>query len=359
VAKSKNVKVNEVIWFPDRNFGRDSSLFDNEQERTTKAVILSGGWLDGCPVTVQSLSSEDKERAVAVLSGRWEMLKASQVETTYRMGGEKVVATASEVLRVFEQNFCSKGKVIAPEYEGIFAFQRGNALLDTMVLRFKTKLTGEYIVPVVVKEFVNHSCRVEECVLENTSKTSGLKTIDTHWPTLFKAVLAFWAARDVEGKAPSEAEVIRLISAGASNKRGTGGKVYGIVALHLRFPSLGIGDRVTDPKDGQSFGASLGQKEIREREIGTRAKVAEGSTPYAESDVEDYLADPKAGSVVIPNVPKRKDVLAFINGKANALTKYVVMAIYEADLTRLNKLESIAPQCNELLQALQLSVVTK
>jgi hypothetical protein len=299
-----------------------------------------------------------KERLVLAmerLSLRWAALKGSDVETTYVKDGKTIVASASEVLRVFEENFTHKGKLIEPEFDCVFGFQRGNALLGAMVLRFKLGIKGEYTVPCILKEFPTNYDRVQACVMENTGKVAGAKLIDTHWPSLVHAAVALQTACKDTGEVFKEIDCIRTISGGAEKvKRGTGQKAYYIAALNARFPDLQLATLIEtieasteDCLRGNDLGKTLDRNVLQKLEIGTRVPLPEKAEGKVESDVSDYFADPRSDDQKGPVMVKRANAMSHANTTGILVVKFLLQAVYAGNLTELNRLEVAKDALNE------------
>jgi len=348
------VQVFQIAWLSDLNYGRDKSGNDNEQERNDHSSMLRLGWWETAPVVVCKLTAARLATAMERLAEKWAALKGSQVDTTFTVDGKTVVLTPSEMLRAFEEAWVRKGKLIEPEYDGVFAFQRGNALLGALALRLKEGLKGDYVVPVIVKEFENEYERASVCIMENTGKMAGAKLIDTHWPSLVRAATALRDTCKESGKAFKEIDCIRVISGGAEKaKRGTGQKAYYLATLDARFPALGIASLIQTAEAsteeqlrGQELGKAVDRNMLQKLEIGTRVPLPEKAEPKSEEDVAAYFANPRDDDQKAPVITKRSDAYSHANNTSILVVKYIIEAIYTGELAKLNKLEKVADELN-------------
>lgn len=354
MSKIVNMLVSAVCWIAENNFGRHASSADTEVERNDHASQLRMGWWDTSPLVVIKLSADNLRIAMERLSQRWAALKGSEVETTFVVDGKTITLTPSEMLRAFEEAWVRKGKLIEPEYEGVFGFQRGNALLGAQALRLKLGIKGEYQFPCIVKEFATSYERVQECVRENTGKVAGAKLIDTHWPSLVLAAVSLRNACKESGDVFREIDCIRTISGGAEKaKRGTGQKAYYIAALDARFPSLSLAGLIQtseasteDVLRGNDLGKGLDRNQLQKLEIGTRVPLPEKAEAKSEQDVAEYFADPKDDSQKAAVMVKRANAYSHANGTSILVVKYIIDAIYSGNLTRLNLLEKVGDELN-------------
>lgn len=353
----KSVLASLIYWFSDSNYGRHKTSFDTEEQRNEHSVLLKDGWWETAPVSVVKCTPERSKEAIRLLTEKWESLKASQVNTVFKVDGKEVTLTPSEILRTFEEHFVLKGKIIAPEYDAIFGFQRGASILGALALRFKLGIAGDFKIPVIVKE-MNELERVQACVIENTGKMAGTRLIDSHWPSLVKCAVSLREASMKAGKGFKEIETIKAISAGAEgSKRGTGQKAHYIAVLDSRFPSLKIAERLfseakSNPDEGVFYGQELGKaldrNVLQVLEMGTRTPLPEKATAKTEADVAAYFDNPKDDSKRAPVAAKRSDAVNFVNNTDSVLLKFIINAVYSNNLGSLAKLLAYSKELNEV-----------
>jgi len=354
MSKIVNIAVSVLGWLSELNFGRAQSGNDTEAERNHHAAMLAPGWWETQPLYIVKMTSERLAIYMERLGQRWAALKGSELETTYVKDGKTIVASASEVLRVFEETYTRKGKLVEPEYDAVFGFQRGNALLGAMVLRFKLGIKGEYTLPCIVKEFASEYERVQACVMENTGKVAGAKLIDTHWPSLVHAAVALQNACKQTGEVFKEIDCIRVISGGAEKvKRGTGQKAYYIAALNARFPNLGLAGLIEtmeasteDVLRGNDLGKTLDRNQLQKLEIGTRVPLPEKAEAKSEEEISEYFADPRSDEQRGPVMVKRANALSHANMTGILVVKFLLQSVYSGNLTELNRLEIAKEELN-------------
>lgn len=346
--------VNMLAWISELNYGRDTSGFDTETERNDHASQLSLGWWETAPLVVVKLTGDRLAIVMERLAQRWAALKGSGVDTTFVRDGKTITLTPSEMLRAFEESWVKKGKLVEPEYDCVYGFQRGNALLGAMALRLKLGIKGDYVIPCIVKDFANEYERVQCCVMENTGKVAGAKLIDTHWPSLVRAAVSLRDACQASGDVFREIDCIRTISGGAEKaKRGTGQKAYYIAALDGRFKNLKLASLIQtseasteDVLKGNDLGKALDRNQLQKLEIGTRVPLPEKAEAKTEEDVSSYFADPKDDDQKAPQMVKRANAYSHANGTSILVVKYIIEAIYTGNLTKLNALEKVGDELN-------------
>jgi hypothetical protein len=347
------VNVFEVFWFPEKNYGREKSLMDTpEQSREHSSLMAKGWWLTEAIPAVK-ISHEDKERAVTLLEALWKILKESTVPTPFIYEGKEIEVSPSEMLRAFEENFTNgKGKVHAPKFDGVAKFQRGGSLLGALALRVKLGIKDPYMLPVHEVTYENEYERASACIMENTGKLAGARLIDTHWPSLYKAGKVLATTSKAAGTPAKEIDIIRVISGGGKEKRGTGQKVYYMVTLDARFPKLGITERMNGDK-GQEWGRSLDRNRLQKLEMDSR------QDKVSEEEIEKYLANPQAGKGGGPIVAKKSIVEEFYKNSPNKLTKYIMDALFvKGSVQPLNVLDhpDAVEVCNKLFAQLKLTI---
>jgi hypothetical protein len=343
-----------VAWISENNFGRDASGNDTEAERNDHASMLRMGWWETCPLVVTKLTADKLAIVMERLAQKWQALKGSEVETTYVVDGKTVTLTPSEMLRAFEETWTKKGKLVEPEYEAVFGFQRGGSLLGALALRLKLGIKGEFTLPLIVKEFANEYERVQMCIMENTGKVAGAKLIDTHWPSLVRAAVALRDSCKASGEVFREIECIRTISGGAEkSKRGTGQKAYYIAALDARFEKLGLAKLIQtseasteDVLRGNDLGKGLDRNQLQKLEIGTRVPLPEKAELKSEEDVAAYFANPKEDGQKAAVMVKRANAYSHANGTSILIVKFIIDALYSGNLTKLNQLEKVGDELN-------------
>jgi hypothetical protein len=354
MGKIVNALVGLVAWVAECNYGRAASGNDTEDQRNEHASMLRFGWWETSPLVIVKMTSEKLAVVMERLAQRWAALKGSDVDTTFIVDGKNVVLTPSEILRAFEDTFVRKGKLVEPEYEAIFGFQRGNALLGALALRLKLGIKGEFMLPCILKDFASEYERVQMCVMENTGKVAGARLIDTHWPSLVRASVSLRDACKAGGNVFKEIDCIRVISGGAEKvKRGTGQKAFYIACLDARFPDLKLAELIQsmeasteDCLRGNDLGKGLDRNELQKLEIGSRIPLPEKAEVKSEEDVSSYFADPKSEDQKGPVMVKRANAYGHANTTNILVVKFIIQALYSGNLTELNRLSVVAAELN-------------
>lgn len=346
---NKVVQLAQVYWFNDRNYGRDLSLYDNPQESRNLSVALMSGWWETAPIIVTPMSDEDKAKAVQLLELYHAKLKAVTVDLDYSVtpGQSSIKLSPVEHLHAWEKTYTKNGKVITPEYDAVFGFQRSDSLTGALALRAKHGTKEAYTLPVIVKEYEHLSERVTDCILENTGKIAGAKLTDNHGPSIMRQAFAYNDAIRKDGKAMLEIGTIRVISGGAAPKRGTGQKAHYLCVLDARFPKLDLRKRLADAEHGQDFWKSLDRNRLLELEKGTRLPLPEKTKASDEAEIEAYLARPKDDDTKAAVMAKKVDIEAAPNQTAVNIVKFILRAVMENNLGALNGLEPFADDLNK------------
>ena len=349
---SKIVKLFQVFWFAENNVARGGlkPLFQDENERNNLSVTLSEsqeGWFKGQPIKVWELSEGEKKTAVERLQEFWNTLKSLTVETKFvRSGKDAVIAVPSEFLRIFEQNYTKNGKILTPDFGGVCCYRRSVALLGANVLLMKEGRNQILDLPVLIKEYVNTYERDVDCIMENTSKTAGNKSMENHWPSLIRAGIALRDSSLNAGTPATQSDMARVISGGDKKRHGMGQKVYYICTLDARFPNQKIAERILNET---LKGSELKRELLLELERDTRPSA---NGKCNESDVEAFIDDTLEGNVRKSTMAKRKNIEELAKNTASHVIAFVLTKVLEGDLGALRKLETVANQSNALYDAI-------
>lgn len=344
----KRIKVasGDLVGIPQHNFAKHESLFDNETRRNEHAVMLHQGWDTAQEIRVVKVPETLHATILTFLEAIWKAIQGNTVESSFPIqDGEKrtTTLTPAEMREGFAATYMEKGKIVVPQYEIVYGFQRVAALWVSNALRLKLGLKELLHVPVIVMDYSGDEAqRIQDCIAENFRKTVGFnaKVLGNHQTWVKMCHEYFKAAR----KNPTLSNVTQLISQGSiPPKVGAGQETFPILALHSRFPNLGILDKaldstpILDAKNkptgltkGEEWliAVSAGQdkrKSLRDLLAGTE-EGAKGEMLKTPKDVEDYFTNPVKASGG-HKMMTRTAILNIINLTANRKLKYVLKAV--------------------------------
>lgn len=355
----KVVSPSEVIWFPENNFGKHASQFDNDVQKAAHAVQLKDGWWPTEVVKVVKLTDEGKKKAVEFLTALYDALTKLLTDVPFPTTPEVKLSNAQFVL-AFRERWMSKDKIVAPEYEGVYAFQRGGCIDWCNALRMSAGLKPLDGIPIMIMEYKDRHERIEDCMMENFGKVAGFKDVTNHWPTIMKGCKEHFESTN---RTSTLTQITRVVTGGDTGKAkvGRGQKAYAILALDAKFPNLGIIQKITEAgfgkyegRDGvdlgQAYGESISRSRATELEQGTRVGAKEEVSP---DDVAAYFTDPKAAKKVTI-VPMNKNLLnTRMQLTPNNLVKYILFCVLNNKVESLAKLDAteITKACNAIAEA--------
>lgn len=348
--------VSNVVWLPWNNFGRHEAKIDSEDDRRRIGVTLANeGWLVTQPVKIVKLTKDGQAKAVEYLKQCYADLEKLTLDSDFRDQGKVTKISAAQIREAFKARWMPKGKVEAPEYEGVYAFQRGSSLDFAIAYAMQLGLEPIKHIPCYVVEYTNEADRIKDCMEENFAKDALLNDVTNHWPSIIQGANKYYEAT---GRAATLSDITRMVSGGDEKLVGRGQKAHAIVILNSRFPQLGIVDKIVKGGVreengrmvdlGQEYGASLDRRKLTEYEQGTRAKTEKPSNP---KDVEEYFLNPTAKT----NAPIKPLTWKALNNvgqnSPNHLVRYILQASANEKFAAENlaALDKIAAECNEML----------
>lgn len=221
-AHSEVANVGEIFHHPDYNAARLTGNYGSENE--TKKLfgsMLTEGWRmngDGV-IEVEKITQPWLEKAMGILTTKWEKLKADGKD-------------ALPALHVFETLRVHKGKLIQPKWMGISGNRRFSILDEVNLARYTAEPSQPLIakVPVIERVFESEKDRLVAQMLENFGKMEGFAR-----PTE-KDMLLF--GRLLLSKGGTQQDLRKAFTAT------TGQKVYGVLTLDARFPSVELVNRI-------------------------------------------------------------------------------------------------------------------
>ncbi len=333
--------VGEIFHHKEFNIARLSGDYGTESEvAKIQASIVSKAWLmngDGV-IEVVKITEDWKNRAIAYLTAAWEDLK-KRVETDKKL---------LPALHVFEQNRVAKGKIIVPKYMGVSGNRRFSVLDAANASRYSAEPSLPIVteVPVIVQTFENEKERMIAQCLENMGKLEGFTKMSE------KDMLR--AAQMILAKGGIQDDLRRAFTAT------TGQKLYGILTLDKRFPSVRLLERLinTDAtandhlRYGPIPGSKLPNLVLRSDPTALAKENAKLKTAgkgqlealTAES-LEEFLGTKKVNE---PKIMDKKNIAALEQQNPNVVVQRVAKSITANDTDPLNKYIAHAVAFNAL-----------
>lgn len=338
------VDISLVFWFKSRNLARMSGEYGDLKELITSMV--NKGWLvdDNGMFTVEKATDADVEEAMKLRTAQWESLKQLAANDS-----GKIVE-----LKVFEEIYLdTNGKLKEIQFVGLQGNRRSSAYLPAMVERRK-KSTKEDPLPlttevaVIIRENLTPLERLQIQVGENEDKTTGFAATST-----LDKLLA--AKRHFELGA-SQADLRK------SFKDGMGQKLWGVVSLDAKFPSVRIIERMKLPQDNPDYIRVESAKFSDMPTLLTRADPAAlaeknkklavaGQTPMAPLDeeaVKAYFANPDLGGNK-PKIMSRVNIESLRDQNPNLVIKATADAVLANKTDGLSAFTMMAPAMNAVV----------
>ncbi len=341
MAYAQVVKVSDVFHHPEFNVARLSgdSVTEGKKKELTAALVREGWRMNGDGVLeVVKISKDWETRAVHDLNAAWEDYKAKAEKDSNELPR----------LKVFEANRISKGKIITPKYMGVSGNCRNAVLLDANVARYTTKpeplpLITEY--PVIIREFENERERAIAQMLENMGKLEGFsKPSEKDQLRCAQFILAQGGTQSDLRRAFTDT---------------TGQKLYGILTLDKRFPTVKVVERIQkDPADKEfiRYGGIKGSdlprlvmrsdpKALAEHNRKMETAGNDQVKPLDAAGLENFLSVPKTND---PKIMKKDNIVEMQTQNPNRLVQAVAGAIVNNNIDTLAKFIAHAPAYNTL-----------
>lgn len=337
-----------VVWFKEFNLARPTGFYGTEaDQRETYQSLEDQDWLidDNGIVKVEIIADTLKARAVKEREEQWAELK------------EAIKTDASRLveLKVFEEMYTEKGKVVPPDYLGLSANRRGSLIFRAKCARRKLNLPVDNRLPVMLMHFDSPFERLEAQLKENIDKTRGLLEM-----SVADSLLAARKCIQLGGR---EADLVRIF------KRGMSQKLWGVVRLDTLYPNLHIVDRMClPPTEAGHIGWGVDKEDLRIfavrsdpvlLESHNNKLVTQGKDPIkpaSEEEVSRYFDRPKENSQAanqvkimsketigglatnFPAMPIRAAFKAVAANNSDGLAPYMVFS------TALNALDKLIEQ---------------
>ncbi len=338
----KRLEVNpaENAYLPESNSARHATMEDDPVEKAVLSTeLFIRGYDSAQPLEVVLLTDERKKRAVEILEetrksfqilgseGKFEF-QIPKVESAEKV--ERIKMTGNDMLAAFNATYtdAKSGKLIVPKYDAVFAFQRGAAIVGANALRLLKKQPLLDVIPIHVMDYTPAQ-RVEACGRENIKKHAGEKQVVNHGPSLIKLCVDY---REANGGKITESKVCDLISPDV-RKVGMAQKIYAILALDGRNPTLGIVNRILnggfvkvgnrEVDVGQEYFGSLDRDTVRKLEIGSRDGYS-GSEPKTVANITEFFANPTGNKEEIVRPLNKTELEEVILRCADPLVRYVL-----------------------------------
>jgi len=350
--------VSNVIWLPWNNYARHDAKIDSPDFRRNIAVTLANeGWNPGMPIKIVALSKEGQAKAVEYLTSLWDALQGVHPETPFKDKGKVTKVSDAQTREAFELRWMSKGKIVAPTYEAIYAYQRGGCLDMAIAYAMAIGIEPIATLPCYIMEYKTEAERIKDCMDENYMKDALLNDVTNHWPSIIKGANAFFEATN---RLATFSDITRLVSGGDNNMVGRAQKVWPILLLNARFPELGIVKRITEAgfrtengreiDVGQEYGTSLDRKTLNDL---VKGMETDAEKPTKESDIKAYFDDPSQAKPQPTKPLNATGVTALGKNAPNYLVRYVLQALADGKTAPANiaALDAIKAECNELLVA--------
>lgn len=346
--------ISNIIWLPVNNYARHETKQDTDEERRKIAIEFSKeGWLPTLPIKVTALTHEGKEMAVKYLESVYDALKAMTVPEKLKDDGKETEVGVALQVTAFEKRWMPKGKIVAPQYEAVYGFQRGGCIdLCNAYLLALNKPMMETL-PCYVVEYKNQFDRVKDCAEENYAKDFLLNRVTSHWPSVIKlAKAAYEASNRTLGHSGFESIV---------KENSLAVKVNAIIQLDARFPKLNIVDRIVNGgvvqdgnktvDKGQEYGSALSRAKLVEFEQQTRPDSKVKANP---SDIDAYFLNPKAEGTKATTPAGPKTIANLSAVTETYIGRYILGAIADADkfAARMAALKGLAEKLNPMMEEL-------
>lgn len=349
------VNVSDVFWLPRKNYGRHSSLADNEQRRCEHAVMMHKRWDMNQTVEACEFTKEGLEEVELYITTEMAELEKVINDSEYKLpddGMTKTIKLNAALRReAYRAIYFPGGKLKLPKYDATFAFQRGGSLPDAIALESfisgvkVTEVAKSYNIPVRVVEYASEAERVRACGLENTGKDTGRVSIMKHWPSLFQLAYDFFVAK---AGAVSMAEINELLAGGVVKANNDGIKIHSLLTLDSRFPEAGIKDRIlagitkdakgVETDEGQKFGESMDRTRVWKMVQYLDQKKVESDIANAKVDstysilttldvVKAYIANPYADKETTVKPVTAKQIDSHRKMTQSPFVRYILYAL--------------------------------
>lgn len=324
------IQVSDVYHHPEFNVARLSGDYGSEAELAKiQASIVREGWRmngDGV-IEVVKITEDWKNRAVKDLTERYEALK------TKASGDKKYLPS----LHVFEVNRVSKGKIIVPKYMGVSGNRRFSVLDAANAARYSAEPSLPEVteIPAIIQVFENEKERMIAQCLENMGKLEGFAKMSE------KDMLR--AGQLILAKGGIQDDLRRAFTAT------TGQKLYGILTLDKRFPTVRLVERLinTDATapDHLRYGPIPGPKlpnlvlrsnptELAKENAKLKTAGKGQLEALTAESLEEFLGTKKVNE---PKIMDKKNIAALADQNPNTIVQRVAKAITANDSDPLNK----------------------